>query len=60
MPKYYWETPSRSGQIELDDDKQARKYCEMMGSSLICMYRESDSEDVTPFVMVWEKRDDLH
>lgn len=49
---YYYETPNRHGRITAanDDEALAKK-----PSNCIVLYKENDTEDGTPFIIIYEK-----
>lgn len=51
---YYWETINSSGQFRAGSDQEALK---KMPSDCLALYRESDTEDGLPFIMVHEFKD---
>lgn len=51
---YYYETEFSDGHCRFKDDQTAIEYLTSL-PSLVCIYKESDTEDGIPFIMVWEK-----
>lgn len=51
---YYWESELDNGQIVSENDEEAIKQLRHK-SDLLCIYKESDTKDGTPFLLIWEK-----
>jgi len=58
---YYWETENFTGAFVCYSDSEAMNHMrELLHSKphmlpLLCVYKENDTQDGTPFIMVWEK-----
>ena len=56
MITYYWEglglNPSNHGQFEADSDEEALKLRNL--DLTWCLYKESNTPDGTPFIMLYE------
>lgn len=48
---YYWEADNSHGQYQADDDASA---IEVKPKGCITLYKESDTKDGTPFIIVWD------
>jgi hypothetical protein len=66
MTTYYWETDrsSRGGQFEAENDQQAiarmqRIMNARLNDTLLCLYKESDTANGRPFIVVLDKTDHL-
>ena len=51
---YYWESELDNGQIVSENDYEAIKQLRHK-SDLLGIYKESDTKDGTPFLLIWEK-----
>lgn len=55
MTWYYWEEDGpASGKFQASNDAEALQRVSKR-SNLLCLYKESDTPDGTPFVMVFER-----
>jgi hypothetical protein len=55
MTIYYYETFASHGEIKAVDDSAALKHlAEQFGVNLMCVYKESDTPDGTPFIMLYD------
>ena len=55
MRTYYWEGPGCRGKFRAKDDAEAKrkkKAFEEKGPKILIMYRESNTDDGTPFVEI--------
>lgn len=52
---YYWESDERSGQSRFESDAHAIKGLATI-QNLLIIYKEADTQDGTPFVIVWERQ----
>lgn len=51
MPLYYYERPYGNGSFEADNDEEAIK---SMPRDTLILYKESDTKDGMPFIIVYE------
>jgi len=52
---YYWETELRNGRIVAKNDREALRKL-LTKSHLLCIYKESDTKDGRPYLIVWERK----
>lgn len=52
---YFWETEKDSGLIFAQNDEEAIKKFRKYESKLLCLYKQSNTKDGTPFQIVWEQ-----
>lgn len=57
MTEYYFETDNSSGKCKSSqpDEHIIKKMKETFGTALMCVYKESDSKDGMPFIMLYER-----
>jgi hypothetical protein len=58
MEIYYWESDFRYGEFKAESDQKAieKAFKKMYGGDqLLVVYKESETDDGTPFIVVWEK-----
>jgi len=51
---YYYELSGGNGRIDAENDVAAVASLTQRYPNLLCIYKESDTEDGTPFIMVYE------
>jgi len=51
---YYYELENGSGKIDAENDIAAITQLTQRHQDLLCIYQENDTEDGTPFIIVYE------
>ena len=60
MEIYYWESDYRYGQVKAERDEEGVKKAFQKvrvkdGDQMLVVYKESETDDGTPFIVLWEK-----
>lgn len=60
MKRYYWESKTAYGSFNEEDDEAAVKSAlKDIPGEIRTVYRESDSKDGLPFVILYDKKEDV-
>lgn len=52
---YYYERRTKNGRLLALDDAIVKRVLINKYPDLLCIYRESDTQNGQPFIMVWER-----